>query len=108
MFPSGNPACSHSSPGTPQETLNKSMGNPNQIPGNPPQFTHVLSLPSARVSQQATNIFLPVEEDGEMEQSVAQMMVSTTQHATEMPQVMHIQEPAATFLFSCPHLNLRC
>ena len=35
MFPSGNPACSHSSPGTPQETLNKIMGNPNQIPDNP-------------------------------------------------------------------------
>ena len=29
MFPSGNPACSHSSP------LNKIMGNPNQIPDNP-------------------------------------------------------------------------
>ena len=35
MFPSGNPACSHSSPGTPQETLNKIMRNPNQIPDNP-------------------------------------------------------------------------
>ena len=70
--------------------------------------TFAFSLPSARVSQQATNIFLPEEEDGEMEQSVAQMIVSITQHATEMPQVMHIQEPAATFLFSCPHLHLRC
>ena len=36
MFPSGNPACSHhSSPGTPQESLNTIRGNPNQIPDNP-------------------------------------------------------------------------